>query len=203
LEVSETEILANFEKYCKILSKVEDPERAAAIKKLLDEQGDRIATTPGHDRSDRHSATPGGMVKRALDTLRNAKEIINMRAFSGAGISLDSIIITCLLHDIGRIGDENGDYYVPQQSSWHREKGNYYTYNPNIRRMTHPHRGLYILQSYGVSLTQDEWTAIATQMGGNHEENRFYNGFETPLSTLLQMAIKLSSMQDFCGPENS
>ena len=69
--------------------------------------------------------------------------------------------------------------------------------------MTHPHRGLYLLQKSGIYLSQDEWTAIATQTGGSHEENRFYNGYETPLAALLQMAIKLSSMQDFCGPENS
>jgi hypothetical protein len=202
LEVSESEILANFEKYCKILSKVEG-ERAAAIKKFLDENGDRIATAPGHDRHDRHSAAPGGMVKRALDTLKNAREIVGMRAFTETSVTLDSLIVVCLLHDIGRIGDENGDYYLPQTSSWHLEKGNYYTYNPKIRRMTHPHRGLYLLQKSGIYLSQDEWTAIATQTGGSHEENRFYNGYETPLAALLQMAIKLSSMQDFCGPENS
>lgn len=194
--MSESELLANFEKFCKVLSKVEDKERAESIERFLSEYGDRIATAPGHDRNDRHSASPGGLVKRALDTLKAAREVSRLSSFADSDISLDSIIITCLLHDIGRIGDENGDYYIPQKSDWHREKGNLYTYNPEIRRMTHVHRGLCLLQHSGIRLTQDEWLTIATQTGGAHEENRFYNGYESPLAILLQTAIKLASIQD-------
>jgi hypothetical protein len=201
--VSESEILANFERFCKILSKIEDKDRAASIEKFLSDHSDRIATAPGHDRNDRRSASPGGLVRRSLDTLKSARELAGMKAFEGVDIPLESIIIVCLLHDIGRIGDENGDYYVPQKSDWHREKGSVYTYNPDIRRMTHVHRGLYLLQNAGIRLTQDEWLAISVQTGGAHEENRFYNGYESPLGTLLQTAIRLSSMQDFNGQQNT
>ena len=188
--MSESELLANFEKFCKILSKVEDKYRAESIERFLSEYGDRIATAPGHDRNDRHSANPGGLVKRALDTLKAAREVSRLSSFADSGITLDSIIITCLLHDIGRIGDENGDYYIPQKSDW-------------IRRMTHVPRGLCLLQHSGISLTQDEWLAIATQTGGAHEENRFYNGYETPLAILLQTAIKLAGIQDLSIQKNT
>lgn len=201
--MSESEILVNFEKFCKILSKVEDKDRAESIEKFLSDYGDRIATAPGHDRNDRRSASPGGLVKRSLDTLKSARELAGMKAFEGTDIPLESIIIVCLLHDIGRIGDENGDYYIPQKSDWHREKGSIYTYNPDIRRMTHIHRGLCLLQNSGIRLTQDEWLAISTQTGGLYEENRFYVGYETPLAMLLQTAIKLSAMQDFSGQLNT
>lgn len=201
--MSESEILVNFERFCKILSKIEDKERAVSIEKFLSDYGDRIATAPGHDRNDRRSASPGGLVKRSLDTLKSARELAGMKAFEGADISLESIIIVCLLHDIGRIGDESGDYYIPQKSDWHREKGSIYTYNPDIRRMTHVDRGLYLLQKAGINLSQDEWLAINTQTGGVHEENRFYSGYETPLGMLLQTSIRLSSMQDFNGQQNT
>jgi hypothetical protein len=195
--VSESEIIENFEKFRKILLKVSS--RKDRIEKFLDEYGDRIATAPGHDRSNKRSAAPGGLVKRSLQTFANARDLCNMAAFSSLEISIESVIIVSLLHDIGRMGDETGDFFLPQTSSWHIERGINYVYNPDIKRMTHTHRGLYMLQSAGVALTQDEWMAIVAQSSA-YDENKFYVGNESPLMTLLQTAIRITSMQDVCGP---
>lgn len=198
--MTESEIISNFEKYKKILLKVSD--RNEEIQNFIDKYGERIATAPGHDRNNRHAGQPGGFVRRSLTTLTTARDLCGMSAFADKNISLDSVIVVSLLHDIGRIGDDVGDYYLPQTSSWHVEKGNLYTYNPNIRRMTHPHRGLYLLQAEGIKLTQDEWIAIATQSGAG-EENKFYTGLDIALASLLQTSIRITSMLDYAGPENT
>lgn len=198
--MSENEIVDNFEKFKRILLKVED--RGATLSRFLEKYGDRIATAPGHDRNNKHAAAPGGLVRRSLQTFMNARELCKLPAFSDKEISIESVIVTSLLHDIGRIGDDVGDYYLPQTSSWHVERGNLYVYNPDIRRMTHPHRGLYLLQAEGVCLTQDEWMAIVSQPSA-YEEGKFYVGHDTPLMALLHTAIKLTGMQDACGPENN
>jgi hypothetical protein len=198
--MSEIEIVENFEKFKKILLKVSD--RRDSIQSFLEKYEDRIATAPGSDKNNRHAGQPGGLVKRSLTTLTTARDLCKMDAFADKNLSLDSIIVVSLLHDIGRIGDNTGDYYLPQTSSWHIERGNLYTYNPNIRRMTHPHRGLYLLQSEGISLTQDEWIAIATQTGSG-EENKFYTGLDIALASLLQTSVRIVSMLDYCGPENN
>lgn len=197
--MTETEIIENFEKFKRILLKVS--ERREEIESFLEKYGDRIATAPGHDKNNRHAATPGGLVRRALKTFANARDLAKLPAFSEKEISIDSVIITALLHDIGRIGDDTGDFYVPQTSSWHIERGNLYTYNPEIKRMTHPHRGLYLLQAEGVRLTQDEWMAMVSQSNA-YEESKFYVGNESPLISLLHTAIKITSMTDVCGPDN-
>lgn len=196
----ESEIIENFEKFRKILLKVTD--RRASIEKFLDKHGDRIATAPGHDRNNKRSSVPGGLVKRSLQTFANARELCNMAAFSDSDISIESVIVVSLLHDIGRIGDETGDFFLPQTSSWHIERGINYVYNPDIKRMTHTHRGLYMLQSSGVTLTQEEWMSIVAQSSA-YDENKFYVGNETPLMTLLQTAIRITSMQDVCGPSDN
>jgi hypothetical protein len=198
--MSESEIFDNFEKFKKLLLKVES--RRGSLEVLLDTYGDRIATAPGHDRNNKHAAVPGGLVKRSLQTFANAREICRLPAFSEKEIDIESVIVVSLLHDIGRIGDDIGDYYLPQTSSWHLERGINYVYNPDIRRMTHPHRGLYLLQSAGVKLTQDEWMAIVSQPTA-FEEGKFYVGHEIPLMALLQTALKITGMQDSCGPENN
>lgn len=198
--MTEEEIVSNFEKFKKILLRVSG--RRDSIEKFLAKYEDRIATAPGHDRSNRHAGQPGGFVKRSLTTLTVARDLCSISAFADKNLDIDSVIVVSLLHDIGRIGDDSGDYYVPQTSSWHVEKGNLYTYNPNIRRMTHPHRGLYLLQAEGISLTQDEWIAIATQSGSG-EENKFYTGLDIALASLLQTSVRITSMLDYSGPENT
>lgn len=198
--MSENEIVENFEKFRKILLKAET--RKESIERFLEKYADRIATAPGHDRSNRHAAAPGGLVKRSLQTFANARDLCKLPAFADKEISIESIIIVSLLHDIGRIGDDTGDFYMPQTSSWHIERGNLYTHNPEIRRMTHPHRGLYLLQAEGVNLTQDEWMSIVSQPN-LYEEGKFYAGNEIPLMALLHTALKITGMQDLCGPENN
>lgn len=198
--MSENEIIENFERFKKILLKVSD--RRDSIASFLDKYGDRIATAPGHDKSNRRSASPGGMVRRALQTFANARDLAKMSAFSDKEISIDSVIIVSLLHDIGRIGDDVGDFYLPQTSSWHIERGNLYTYNTEIKRMTHPHRGLYLLQAEGIRLTQDEWMSMVSQSNA-YEESKFYTGNESPLMSLLHTAIKITGMTDVCESDNS
>lgn len=196
--MSENEIVQNFEKYRKILLKVET--RRESLEMFLDKYADRIATAPAHDKNNRHSAQPGGFVNRSLATFANARDLCKLPAFADKEIDLESVIVCSLLHDIGRIGDDAGDFYVPQTSSWHIERGNLYTFNPDIKRMMHPHRGLYLLQAEGISLRQDEWIAFVSQPH-MYEDGKFYSGNEVPLSALLHTAIKLSSMMDVCGPE--
>jgi len=198
--MSESEIISNFEKFSKVLLKVSD--RRDSLSKFLEKYGERIATAPAHDKSNRKSASPGGLVKRSLQTLVNARELCGMSAFADKNIDPGSVIIVSLLHDIGRIGDDVGDFYVPQTSSWHVERGNLYTYNQDIKRMTHPHRGLYLIQREGINLTQDEWMAIVSQSNA-YEESKFYAGNESSLMTLLHTAIKITSIVDLCGQDNT
>lgn len=196
--MSDKEIIENFEKFRKILLKAET--RRESLELFLEKYADRIATAPAHDRNNRHSAQPGGFVTRSLATFANARDLCKLPAFADKEIDLESVIICSLLHDIGRIGDDAGDFYIPQTSSWHIERGNLYTFNPDIKRMMHPHRGLYLLQAEGISLRQNEWIAFVSQPH-MYEDGKFYNGNEVPLSALLHAAIRLSSMMDVCGPE--
>jgi hypothetical protein len=198
--MNESEIIENFEKFRKILLKVSD--RQESISRFLEKYGDRIATAPGHDRDNRRAAAPGGLVKRSLQTFNNARELCKLPAFAENNIEIESVIIVSLLYDIGRIGDDTGDFYVPQTSSWHIERGNLYTHNPDLRRMTHPHRGLYLLQAEGIGLTQDEWMTIVSQPNV-YEDGKFYSGNDIPLMALLHTALKITGMQDSCGPENN
>ena len=117
-------------------------------------------------------------------------KIVKISSALGYDTSTASIIRVGLLHEIGKVGDINNDYFLEQDSDWHREKlGQMYKYNENLPKMTVSHRTLYLLQSYGVTLTREEWEAIATSQGHHLDENKFYAYSKEPLTKLLHAEI--------------
>ena len=187
----EEKIIKNFEVFQKLLSKVGD--RSTAIAAFLEKYGERIAVCPSHGVSKRSTSAPGGLVEHSLSTFKIARKLVDA---AGVGIDPESLAIVCLLHEVGKIGDDEFDYFIPQNSDWHRDRGNVYTYNPELPKMTHTHRTLYILQRSGINLSLDEWIAILTQHGSASEENRFYQGCENNLAVILQSAVRIAVMKE-------
>lgn len=179
----------NWAVFCKILSRTNRGEKISAF---LEKHGQQILETPARDRSDWITSQPGGLVYSSLLTLRHAKAIASS---SDLQINSDSLAVCCLLHDIGKIGEPGGlPYYRLQNSSWHIERGQLYVYEPALQKMTHPHRSLYILQKSGIEISSDEFVAILTSSGFGFDENKFYAGGETHLTTVLQAAIALTNV---------
>lgn len=184
-------VISNFETFQKVLTKT--GSRASAIEQFLDRLGERVAVCPSHNLAKRSTSAPGGLVEHALQTFKIARKLVDA---SGVHVNPESLAIVCLLHEVGKVGDTDKEYFVAQDSQWHRERGQVYTYNPDLPKMTHPHRTLFLLQEHGITLTMDEWIAILTQHGTASEENRFYMGCENNLAVILQSAIRLAVMKE-------
>tara|TARA_B100001123_G_C15342846_1_gene1035745 strand:+ start:4379 stop:4963 length:585 start_codon:yes stop_codon:yes gene_type:complete len=168
-----------FEKYCKRLS---DPH----IDELLDTLGERLVMCPASPRKDQYGCYPGGLVEHAMEVTSLMRSLCDVY---GTDIQLASIIKVGLLHEIGKVGDLTTPYFVDQDSDWHREKlGQLYKYSDDINKMSASHRTLFLLQHFGVILTQDEWLAIQLASGSHFEENRFYVGHEPSLAFILQQS---------------
>lgn len=184
-------IISNFEMFQKVLTKT--GARAESIDAFMNRFGERIAICPSHNLTKRSTSAPGGLVEHALNTFRIARKLVET---AGVAISAESLAIVCLLHEVGKVGDSDNDYFIAQDSTWHRERGQVYTYNPALPKMTHPHRTLFLLQASGIILSMDEWIAILTQHGTASEENRFYAGCENNLAVILQSAIRIAVMKE-------
>jgi len=177
---------AMFEKLCKRISDQN-------INLMIDALGERLSVSPASTRTDQYNAHPGGLVKHSLDVTSNLR---SMNDAHNLNLPIRSIILVGLLHDIGKVGDLNSDHFIPQDSDWHREKlGQMFKYNENLNKMSVSHRSLFLLQSFHVKLTQDEWIAIQLASGPHFEENRFYVGHEPTLALALQQAKSLTVHQ--------
>ena len=156
------------------------------LNKLLDVLGERLVMCPAAPREDQYGAYPGGMVEHALHVTATMRTLNKSMGFN---LPVASILKVGLLHDIGKVGDLEKNYFIEQDSDWHREKlGQMYKFNEGTQRMSVSHRTLYLLQSFGLTLSSEEWLAIQLASGSHFEENRFYVGSEPTLALLLQQS---------------
>jgi hypothetical protein len=84
------------------------------------------------------------------------------------------LTFAALHHDLGKLGDEDGPFYVPQDSDWHRKRGELYKKNPNLQLMDTNDRTVYTLQKYGIAMTKTEMLAIKMADGLFSEANQYY-----------------------------
>lgn len=183
----------NWEKFLS-MCKHTGPGRADAVIEMCETFGERLALAPASGRTEHHNAFPGGLVDHSIRVLVNARSLskaLNVQ------LPTESIVLCALFHDLGKVGNEKEDYYLPQDSDWHREKlGEMYKTNKNLQYMTVPHRGLYLLQKFGVVLTQDEYIAIMIHDGQHCPENKPYSMQEPMLASVLMMADFSATKQE-------
>jgi hypothetical protein len=194
------EIAANFDKFRSLCEKLGD--RSPAALAMVDHLGEQLALCPASSRKDFHSAYVGGLVEHSLRVLSNAMKLVKTYGWE---IPKESLIISCLFHDIGKVGLANDDgtvtdYYIPQDSEWHREKlGEFYKHNKDMQYMSTPQRSVHMCQAFGLKLMMDEYLSILLNDGFVLDENKPYCLKTSPLVFAVMTADYISTMQEKVG----
>lgn len=191
-ELTPEEVEKNWDRFFGLLDKLGD--RSPAAKEMCTHLGTRLALCPASSRKSYHNCFAGGLVDHSLRVLVNASVIVKAYKWQ---IPRDSLIIGCLFHDLGKVGNVDNDQYLPQTSDWHRDKlGQLFTYNEDIPYMTVPDRGVWLCQHFGLKLTHDEFLAIKLNDGQYADENAPYKMKEGKLATIVHMADLISCKQE-------
>lgn len=176
-------LIEKFDSYVKILKKYFPDE---GIDTFVDDFGTRLVVCPRG-----LTAQEGGNYGALVDFL--SRVAINSKNFSKGVCDERSAVRVSLVHELGKLGCENHDLFLSQESQWHREKlGQNFKYNEECFKMTVSHRTLYLLQKYQISLTSEEWVAILTSQGMHYQENSFYGKSTSKLSSVLHFSRALS-----------
>ena len=165
------ELLAYIDKY------VSSP-RNEKLREFYEQYAERLMLMPAAHKKEYHNAFPGGYVEHVLRVIRCSLKQYDLWKEEGADVStftLEELVFSALNHDLGKIGDENEESYIPQTDNWRREKlGEDYMFNSKIPFASVPDRGLFLLQSHGVQYTFNEMLAIQTHDGLYDEANNKY-----------------------------
>jgi 23S rRNA maturation-related 3'-5' exoribonuclease YhaM len=142
-----------------------------------------------------HLCKEGGLAEHSLNVYLYMKN-------TAAGIgyydpltdSSDSIIITSLLHDLGKAGQYGKPNYIPNMIQDKKNKGEYvrseakpYETNKDLLAVPHEIRSIHIASQY-IELTEQESFAVLFHNALYGDLKYAYTGKETPLSMLLHFA---------------
>ena len=171
------EIQDNWKKLMGTIEGFIDDDRKENLLKMYDYFQDRMMLAPASAKGHFHNAMPGGYVEHILHIVQYSIEIKRLWEKNGAMINFtdEELVFAALHHDLGKIGDLNYDYYIPQDSEWHRKnRGEIYKHNPQLQYMKVPDRGLWLLQHFGVKVTDKEYIGIKLTDGLYDEANKSY-----------------------------
>jgi hypothetical protein len=187
----ETQYLEEFwNKYSSLFKKAFGDN--ANTQKFLDAFGERIVLAPASHKVDQKYCEVGGLMKQSIDIAIAMKKIAEALDLE---TSPTSILRIALSHDLGKLGTEDQEYFLDQDSDWHREKlGAMYKFNDKVPRMPVPHLSVFLVNSYGLELTLEETRAIMTSGGLGRDENKSYGFVNSSLQSLFQ-AAKLITVQ--------
>jgi hypothetical protein len=181
-------IATNFDLFRK-LCQTKLGDRSGVVLSMLDKIGTRLAMTPASSRTQYHAAWAGGLVEHSLNVCKLA---LKLNEVYGGKCSQESLVISSLFHDLGKVGDLEQDLYLDQDSDWHRERGEVYKLNYDIQKMPTSHRSVYLLQAFGIRLSEDEWIAIMLNDGQYFEGNSYYSMHEPTLALIVHHADRMA-----------
>ena len=144
-------------------------DRKQALLDFYNKYQERIMLMPAAHKKEYHNSFPGGYVEHVNRVVRCALKQAKLWEEEGCDMSTfttEELVFAAINHDLGKMGDEDNESYIPQTDKWRREKlGEDYMFNKQVPFSSVPDRGLFLLQSHGVVYTFNEMLAIQTHDG--------------------------------------
>lgn len=157
------------------------PSRSEQLREMYEQLGqERILFAPASGIEYYHNAIPGGYVDhvlRVMDYARKEYEHYKEMGLDVSNFTLEELLFAAAHHDLGKLGfvGEGKESYVVNQSEWHRKnQGKMYESNEHIPFAMVPDRSLFLLQSFGIACTWNEYLAIKIHDGVYDKANESY-----------------------------
>ena len=163
--------MGNIEKY------ISSPRKEKLIA-FYEKYQERISLMPAAHKKEYHNAFPGGYVEHVNRVVRCSLKQAELWKEEGADMdtfTIEELVFSAINHDLGKMGDEKNESYIPQTDKWRRDKlGEDYMFNKKVPFASVPDRGLFLLQSHNVQYSFNEMLAIQTHDGLYDEANKKY-----------------------------
>ena len=178
-ELTPEQIQENWEKLIQIIKDTfeEGSERREKLLNMYHYFEERMCMAPASGKEHFHNAHAGGYVEHVIHVTNLALQIKDVWESNGASINFtdEELVFAALHHDLGKVGDLADDYYTPNDSDWHRKnQGMIYKHNPNLQFMTVTDRALFLLQHFGINMTDNEYIGLKLTDGLYEEANKSY-----------------------------
>ena len=179
-------------------------ERRDNILKMYEYFKDRMMFAPASGIVYYHNAFPGGYLCHILNVTRFALKIYRLYEeleLHTSEYDEEAIVFCALHHDLGKVGNLEYDYYIPNESEWHRiNQGKMYDYDKRLHYMTVTDRAVWLLNQFDIKMNEVEYLALRLTDGMYEKANKdYYMGYgesknlKTNLPYLLHTADMLAT----------
>ena len=176
-ELTPEQIQDNWNKLMKLIDDTFEGDRLKNLKEMYTYFEDRMCVAPASGKEHYHNAHVGGYVEHVLHVVDLSVKIRKMWEVEGATIDFteEEVVFAALHHDLGKVGDMKKDYYVPQDSDWHRKnQGSIFKHNGDLQFMTVTDRAIFLLNQFNIKMTENEYIGLRLTDGLYEEANKNY-----------------------------
>ena len=177
-ELTVEQIEHNWKKLRNIVQDTFEGERLERLNEMYDYFEERMCLAPASGKEHFHNAHPGGYVEHVLHITDLVQQLHVVWSKNGATVdnfTVEELIFAALHHDLGKVGNLVEDNYIHNESDWHRKnQGMIYKHNPRIEYMTITDRAIWILQHFGIKMTENEYIGLRLTDGMYEEANKSY-----------------------------
>ena len=176
-QLTEQQIVDNWNKLMKLIEDTFDGERKEKLLKMYKYFENRMSIAPASGKAHYHNAMVGGYVEHVLHVTDCAVQIKKLWESNGAEINFtdEELIFAAMHHDLGKVGDLEEDYYIPQDSDWHRKnQGSIFKHNPKLQYMSVTDRAIFLLGHFQIPMTEWEYIGLRLTDGMYEEANKTY-----------------------------
>ena len=175
--ISIEQMAENLAKFYSMIDKYISGDRKDKLLDMYKGIEETLVTSPASTKISHHNAFAGGYLDHVLRVTEAALvfEKVWDKFGQSKNYTTEELAFSALNHDLGKLGTNEQPVYIPNQSQWHREnQGLMFNYNPAITHMRIAERSLFVLQSYSIPVSENEFLAIRLHDGLYEEANKQY-----------------------------
>lgn len=176
----EAQTLANYDRLVEIVTDTygkANPDRCEKLLALYEHLKDRLLSAPASSKASYHNAYPGGYLAHVLHVHDIALMMATVYKKNGGWVEFtkEELVFSALNHDLGKLGTEDGPYYTPQTSDWHRKTlGQLFQHNNEGQFLTVNDTTFFWLNKFGITYSVNEMLGIKLADGIYDEGNKKY-----------------------------
>ena len=176
-ELTAEQIQDNYKKLINNIQLYITGDRKDKVLKMYNDMEDRFMMAPASAKEHYHNAMLGGYVdhiNRVVDLSLKIKELWEQNGCK-VDFTEEELVFSAIHHDLGKVGDLEHDYYIPQDNEWRRKNmGEIFKHNEKCEYMSVTDRAFYLLQAYDIPINKKEFIGIRLTDGMYEEANKSY-----------------------------
>jgi hypothetical protein len=200
MKLTAEQIQDNWDQFIGYIDTYISEPRASKLKAFYEKYSERIMLMPASHKKEYHNAFPGGYIEHVNRVIDAAISINSVWTNFGVdqNYTIEELVFSAMNHDLGKMGDEENESYIPQTDQWRKDKlGEDYTFNNKLEFMSVPDRGLFLLKEHDIDYTKNEWLAIRLHDGLYDDANKPYLMSWAPETKVRTSLVHIVHQADF------